>query len=191
MDLLKWHPITANEIAIEEVMTDIRQDATDRLNRMRGTAKYRVPEVEHAKELISKFYPDLSEDSRQWYGIHPRKRGDGVLWSKVSWTQVMSVYVMVFNEDGTLRLNSKGDFIGVAFVKRLLKMHPYHGKAGTARSNIMYYGLRPRETHETGVIIESDDGKKIKETIHIRNQDIRTSLHKCIKELVKNFRDAA
>lgn len=188
ISLFRWQPVNAKRAAIHEARTEQRMDCNARLNEMR-TDYSASPEVERARTLLTEITlpaaesgvgGPLSGETLEWFGVKFYKVGSkkGQL-REFNPTSVMAVYVNVFNDDGTLRMHN-GRFVGVDHIWRVLKQHPYHGKAGTARSNLMYHMLRNAEKKATA----SAGG-------YYPHQATRASFRRAVKELIRAFRDVA
>ena len=112
---------------------------------------------------------DLSPQTASWFDFKTVFKGKTNERLDFNKTAVMAVYVAVRNEDGTLRTDPNGRPIGYRWFKKLLKQHPYHDKAGTARSNLMWHFLR-------NALHEKENG---------RDQQGRAAFRKALKELFR------
>jgi hypothetical protein len=138
--LKAWHPMTNREQILHAATNMIRDDITDRLNVMRPGYDGH-PDVERARLLLATVYDSLSSEVRAHFGLKRKKNGE--FTKAVKWAQVMPLYCCVYDGNGVLRRNGHRQFIGIEFIwGRVLMMSPFHGRSGTARSNLMYHGLR-------------------------------------------------
>ena len=170
-----WHFVTKHpevslmywprDTSFDDALTEQRTDMTVRLNVMRPA--YDSPEVEHARSLLHS--ADLSLQTASWFDFKTVFKGKTNERLDFNKTAVMAVYVAVRNEDGTLRTDPNGRPIGYRWFKKLLKQHPYHDKAGTARSNLMWHFLR-------NALHEKENG---------RDQQGRAAFRKALKELFR------
>jgi hypothetical protein len=163
ISLMRWRLANPIDKLRWDYLNTIRNDCTVRLNIMRPD--YKSDEVDRVRSWLERNYGSLSDLVKEVFGISFKKK---LLFNK---SRVMSVYVTCFDEHGNLRLNDNGKFIGLRTVWAVLKLHPYHRKAGTARSNLMYHTLRNLEGKKPG------------------NKIVRTKFRRAIKDLVQDFRD--
>jgi hypothetical protein len=161
--LMTWHPSSPEDEFRWAYLNRIRDNVTVRLNILRPD--YKSAECDWVASWLDRNFDKLSEDVREVFRITKKRK---ILFNK---TQVMTVYVSCFDENGYLRLTPHGKFVGTRTLWAIWKMHPYHRKAGTARSNLMYHLLRNMEK----------GGKN--------DQPVRAKFRKAIKDLVRAFRD--
>jgi hypothetical protein len=160
VSLLRWHPKTPGEVALEDALTQQRREMNARLNIMRRM-KYDDPQCAHALDILAG--SGISDNLRLWSGYLVGPRG-GVKWRS---TFVMSLYVAVVLEDGTLRRDpATGSPIGERWLWKLLKLHPYHRKAGVARSNLMHHCYR-------SMLPKFEDGKAAKRSFRLAIAEMR------------------
>jgi len=171
--LMRFRIMTPEELAIEEAANEQRFDLTVRLNVERYD-KYTGKDSQRALAILDT--ATMSENLLYWTGYYRGPRG-GLKWRE---TFVMSIYMAVYNEDGSLKTSPDGRVIGRRWLWKVLKMHPYHRKAGTARSNLMHHVLRNVEIRVT-------DGR---ETRFADCQAARASFRQAIKELHRIFVNA-
>jgi hypothetical protein len=164
ISLMPWKAQDDAEVSRWEYLNSLRNDCTIRLNMLRPD--YTHPSVDAVRKMLDDNFDTLSQPVRDIFGITKKRK----LIFNVS--RVMSVYVTCFDDKGNLRLNGSGEFIGLRTVWAVLKLHPYHRKAGTARSNLMYHTLRNLEGKIPG------------------NKPVRANFRRGIKDLVQFFRDA-
>lgn len=136
VSLLRWGIKSSRTRELEGVLTDQRWEMNARLNVMRRV-KYQDPQCIHALSILAAY--SVSDNLLLWtkYKVGPR---GGLSWRE---TFVMSLYVAIYLEDGTLRRDpTTGNPIGERWMWKMLKLHPYHRKAGVARSNLMHHCYR-------------------------------------------------
>ena len=135
VSLRNWNPSTPRDAELCAVLTEQRHEMNARLNYMRRM-KYQDPQCQHALDVLAD--AAISDNLQLWTGYKIGPRG-GLSWRE---TFVMSLYVAIFLEDGSLRLNPAGNPIGERWLWKMLMLHPYHRKAGVARSNLMFHCYR-------------------------------------------------
>lgn len=174
--------------------TAIVQESNGRLNVMRADEEaYSGPECDRAKNIIFNNYDSISPKTREIFGIEKYKvtskghtKGD-FNPNKFRMNAIMSIYTMVYDENGIVRRNSHGQFIGVDTVWRILRQHPYKGtRGGTARSNIMWHLRRNYLAKHVA------DKKSYRKTDITRLPSYRKANKEvsiAIKELIRLFRD--
>jgi hypothetical protein len=165
--LMAWKP-GVDKSEVHSRRDAMRANMSRRLNQMRPN--YDSAEVELARKVLFSNFHTVSDDVRKWFPIDiiNMDRTNERLTYKDN--RLMAVWVAVFNEDGSLRRTDQGDFIGVREVWGTLWLHAFHGKGGTARSNLIHWALKSAEAGE-------------------RDKDIRASFNQAVKELIKVFRD--
>jgi hypothetical protein len=138
------------------------------------------------RQIISDYANIEQGDGNQVY----RKIAAG-RYSHPKLNTVMSVYATVFewNEEGERQLRRhEGRFIGVDLIwDRILTMSPYHGKyGGVARANLVWYGLK-MGVERGGVRIHTIEDEP---EAYILRQSNRRDWRRCVKTLIRMFRDA-
>lgn len=154
----------------------IRDNMTDRLNVMRFNGYKKDPETAQAGRLLLKMWYDglLTAETVKWFKLKINRHGSKVFFNECS---VMAVYVAVFDEHGNLRVNDKGNFIGVGGARALVQLSPYHFKSGTARSNLMW--------HRLGKALKEKNGD-----VTIINPEGRREFSYAVTDLIQAFRDS-
>ena len=171
VDLKKWKPRSDIDKALDIYATNTRKEMTDRLNVLRAvhydTERWDIDEVGDLFTVMEKIIDDpplsLSDaDFRaevfDYMHINPKTDWKSKLRGSRNLIRLMSLYVCVFERGGTIRKNNdirdpensdlviltgNGREIGLKFIwDRLLLMSPYSGQSGTARANLMFYGLQ-------------------------------------------------
>ncbi len=171
VDLKKWKSPSDKDKALDICATNIRKEITDRLNILRAvhydTEQWDIDEVGDLFTVMEKIIenppPSLSDENFRaevfdYMHINDTTDWKGKLRGSRDLIRLMSLYVCVFERGGSIRKNNdihdpddpeeviltgneKG--IGLKFIwDRLLLMSPYSGQSGTARANLMYYGLQ-------------------------------------------------
>lgn len=179
--LKRWSPLRDDERVLHAAVNEIRMDMTLRLNLMRPS--YEHPDAERAKQLLVQVAEQLSPATREQFGIKLKKKDGSLLKTPLKLAQIMALYVCVFDENGELRRNPDGEFIGMKTIwNQLLLMSPYHGRSGTARSNLMYHGLR---NHDRVPYSYEDSPEQ-----HAARRERWAQWRRGCKELLRAFRDA-
>jgi len=188
--LKNWRPPRPEDAAFFEAINGIRFEMTIRLNEMRPIYANNHPDVAHALQLLNEFVADLDEDAQEQFNIQYYAVGQNAGNLRVNQlriNQIMSVYVCVFDENQNLRMHN-GHFIGVDFIwSKLLLMSPFHGKSGTARSNLMYWGLR---TYNNRHMPNQQYRYMDDEDTHQERRDLWSQWRRGIKALIRGFRNA-
>lgn len=147
--LKRWSPLTDRDHDIHAAANGIRKDMTARLNVARvGGDDYPLwVERERVLQTLYDICDLLSPEAQRYFKLEKSKTGKTKGQFKSSgprWNQISTLWTAVYNDEGMLRLNPRGQFIGIRFIwDYLLLQHPYHGKgAGTGRSNLMHHGFR-------------------------------------------------
>lgn len=188
--LKKWRPLTARDETFHAAMNEIRDEMTSRLNAMRPGYPMDNPDVADAYRRLSGFVASLSADEQRQFGITFFLRGANrgrINPRTVKWSQIMAIYVAVFDYNQDLR-EHKGRFVGVKFIwEHLLLLSAHSGASGTARSNLMYHGLRNFDKR-----LMSGDQYTYRDSpaTHRRRRGVWAEWRKGIKTLIKAFRDA-
>lgn len=170
VDVKKWEPRRDMDKALNILAENIRNEMTRRLNVLRAveynTDGWDQDEVGNMFKVLQKIIdkpPQSLSDEKfraevfDYMHLNPKIDWKNKLRGSRNLIRLMSLYVCVFERDGSIRKNndiydpSDGDCIilkgngreiGVKFIwDRLLLMSPYSGQSGTARANLMYYGL--------------------------------------------------
>jgi len=190
VSLKNWRPRTQEDIALFEAVNEIRFDMTVRLNEMRPDYSVDHPDIAHALQLLNGFVAELDEDAQEQFNVLYYLRGmnaGNLRVNKLRINQIMSVYVCVFDGDQNLRTHN-GQFIGVDFIwGKLLLMSPFHGGSGTARSNLMYWGLR---TYNNRHMPNQQYRYMDDEATHLERRVVWQRWRRGIKKLIRHFRDA-
>lgn len=158
----------------------IRDDVGAMINIMRvkwrGVAEGQLDQFEqiaHMRKLVDSFYDELPEDVIEQFQL--RKGKVKPLKGRTrfgSVTQVFTVYALVFDMDGNLRTNDRGEFYGVdAAVNKVVGLNHSH-MPNAARANFMHFGLKPKYRNAADP------------------QAAKAEFTKNIKCLVRAFRDA-
>jgi len=192
IDLKQWRVKSTHSRAMDILSNEVRIDMTVRLNSFRAihahedspqnydTTDFPYDEVRNAIQIAEEVLElhllreendtELEQDVVEYFNLNVENLEDLVGTDAVM--RLMTLYVCVFNEDGSVRthesmlgqipnqiinrfeqieeqefpLTSSQIPIGLRFIwDRLLLMTPYKGKTGgqfTARANMMYKGLR-------------------------------------------------
>jgi hypothetical protein len=119
----------------------IRDEASLMLNVLRydwngmGIAKWAIPSVAHCKALLDEaFVNPKTEDCFEFELVK------GTLRFNIS--QVMTLYVCLFNEGGHLRRHPSGVPLGTKYVMdKVIELHLCR-KGNLLRSNLVYHGMR-------------------------------------------------
>lgn len=181
--LKRWSPVSDAKHALYDAANEMRMDMTVRLNVMRPDYLPDNPDVVHAKELLYRVYDRLSDGTRAHFGL-AKKRDGTFKKTDLKWSQVMSLYVAVYDENQQLRRNPQGDFIGCEFIwGHLLLMSPFHGRSGTARSNLMHHGLKHYDKSRKYDYTDTPEE-------HAARRETWARWRRETKELLKAFRDA-
>lgn len=182
--LKRWRPLRQKDKELHEVMNAIRADMTERLNIMRSS-NYKDDDAKEGQKVITAIAGKLTKDCREYFGLEQlNKSGD---FKTPKWAQMMPLYVCVFDGTGRLRLNNQKKFIGLDFIwSKLLLMSPFHGRSGTARANLMFYGLRNYDRKNTNKKYKYNDTKKE----HLNRRAVWRKWRKLIKEFLRALRDA-
>ena len=203
VSLKNWRPRTPDDTAFYEIVNEIRQDMTIRLNDMRPDYDPENSDVQHAVELLEIFASGIPEITQQQFGLEfyrtnrighwqqgdlksPLKASGG---ARTGFNVIMAVYVAVYDSEQNLRVNEEGNFIGMKFIwNYLFLMSPFSGKSGTARSNLMFRGLSSYDKrHMNNIRYQYRDTPEI----HTRRREVWAQWRRGIKLLMRHFRDAA
>ncbi|MDC0528263.1 hypothetical protein OAO11_04115 [Candidatus Poseidoniaceae archaeon] len=192
IDLKRWRVKSTHSRAMDLLSDQVRIDMTVRLNSFRAihahedspqdydTTEFPYDEVRNAIRIAENILEldllcdendvDLNEEVKEYFNLGGENLEDLIGTDSVM--RLMTLYVCVFNEGGSVRthesmlgqiptqlinrfeqieeqdfpLTASTNSIGLRFIwDRLLFMTPYKGKTGgqfTARANMMYRGLR-------------------------------------------------
>lgn len=122
------------------LLGEIQHEMSGLLNVMRPD--YAHPLVEQARSILHDSLVSAPQDAVDFFDLKVKFKGKPNERLDFSYARVMSVFVAVFDRNGNLRTNPHGKFIGMRTVWGLLGMHPFRGPGSTARSNLMYHGLK-------------------------------------------------
>lgn len=174
--LMKARLPEAKEQKLWDARRAIRDNMTDRLNVTRFNGYKKDPETAQASRLLLKMWYGglLTGETIKWFKLKLNRHGTKVSFNECS---VMAVYVAVFDEHGNLRVNDKGNFIGVRGARDLIQLSPYHFKSGTARSNLMWHRLRNELKEKNG-------------DVTIINPEGRREFAHAVTDLIQAFRDS-
>jgi hypothetical protein len=190
VSLKDWQPRTQEDIALFEAINKIRFDMTVRLNEMRPDYSVNHLDVAHALQLFNGFVAELDEDAHEQFNVLYYALGINAGNLRViplRMNQIMSAYVCVFDGNQNLRTHN-GQFIGVDFIwSKLLLMSPFHGRSGTARSNLMYWGLR---TYNNRHMPNQQYQYMDDQATHQERRVVWQRWRRGIKALIRHFRDA-
>lgn len=202
VSLKNWRPRTTEDTAFYQVINQMRHNMTTRLNEMRPEYDPGNPDVRHAVDLLETFASDLPENIQRQFGLEfyrtskkghyekeslkpPLKPKGG---ARTGFNVIMAIYVAIYDGDQNLRLNDRGDFIGMKFIwNYLFLMSPFSGKSGTARSNLMYRSLSSFDRVHMGDL--QYQYRDTPET-HALRREVWSQWRKGIKYLMRCFRDA-
>ena len=190
VSLKNWQPRTQEDSAFFEAVNAIRLDMTVRLNEMRPGYPVDHPDVAHALQLLDGFVAELDEDAHEQFNVLYYAGGinaGNLRVNQLRINQIMSIYVCVFNGNQNLRTHN-GQFIGVDFIwSKLLLMSPFHGRSGTARSNLMFWGLR---TYNNRHMPNQQYSYMDDQDTHQQRRIVWQRWRRGIKALIRHFRDA-
>lgn len=122
------------------LLGEIQHEMSGLLNVMRPD--YSHPLVDQARSVLHEAFESAPPEAVEFFDLKLKFKGKPKERLDFSYARVMSVFVAVFDRNGDLRKNPSDSFIGVNTVWSLLGMHPFRGPGSTARSNLMYHGLR-------------------------------------------------